>query len=475
MNPRFKFRRFKQREDIGEIKDNCTRDSISFKDPSEYNTLYTDTYHNHPVSAREMIPPPPTSVNMGGGTFNPTREETRTHYMNTYHSFDKSAIPKLALAPKDSDIIPNDAPLPKLSSAHAGMNEYAWKRADLERDVARQNYMNHHYKHFEFGDDRTNYESTFSGSYSARNQPKREIYDSLHLRKSSVDFDKKAGLGPHDKSLTKRKSAPEKPDAEYMDQRTKNFDIGYTGNDYATTTRQSYQPLSARRPPKAGAPPCAELANHGKYAPPWASNYSKDFVQREPIQNEIDINDLKRAHFDPGHEKNDWPVPEPPKTVRREKNTQNLHASNIVFKGDGGMVFNTTQKDTVGIYDKSQDGRQAPNPDCWADHQMVGADNVNYRSTAKDANNLAGTGKAAESAENLYKNRGVMFARGGDWDQFAGKDPVDLKKYKPVEPAQRVDGSYYRKAHFDLEATTNYKPRYSTTYYKTICKPSIET
>lgn len=475
-----RFRRIIPREDIAEIKERCSHDSIHFRDKGQYNTSYNDTYHKFPYSARSLIPPPPTSINLGGGVLAPNREEMRSNYTNTFHPYDKKDFAKKEPPIPDSKFLPRDYPVPKLSMSQLEMEQ----TGSLPRDpytstqTARAIAKDQRVRHFYPGFDKTNYTTTTSTSYQKRKPVEQPVSDGFKNR-VSIQFDKNAGLGPHDKSLTKRRWAPPKPDAEPFDQHNKSFDTGYSKPDYMTTMRSSYTSDSRYRnaaPPLAVPPPCAEFSNDGPYAPKWTTTHASEFTKKTPIPNEINIENLRKTNWDQGHDKAEWPTPEPPKTARRYPKAENQNASNQVFRGDGNMDFKTTTNEMIGSYDKDEalKARMPPSNEARLDHMFVGSDAPNYTTSVDDMNRLAGKGGPAQVCEDYSRKRGPCYARGGDWDRFRGKELVDVKEYAPVEPAPKVDGSYYRRSHFDLDATNTTKPNYLTTYYETICKPTLE-
>ncbi|OHT02447.1 hypothetical protein TRFO_30449 [Tritrichomonas foetus] len=479
MNPRFKYRRIQPREDITEIKTKCNQDSVCMKDvttPDYWNTTYHDDYIKYPNAKRDICPPPPTSISLCGGCLAPTREEMRSSYMNTYHAFDKVDIPPIAIPPPNSEVIPRDYIPPVMSTAQEEMLHTSQiKRSPVDVQSARDMASYQKANHFSAGFDRPSYTTTTASSYSARGRIEPMKYDNRNIG-SHIEFDKIAGLGPHEKSLSKRRWAPPKPDSAVFDQNRTNFDFGYNKLDYSTTTQSSFYKDRLKPPPRADPPPCAEFSNHEPHVPKWRTHYQAEFKHRKPIPNEIDKTDLQKTHWDTGYDKPQWPVHEPPPTTRREKHSKNLQESNIVFKGDGTMQFNTTTGDMIGNYDKSLWKPVSSDNDSRRDNIYIGADRTNYQTTVQHANELAGTGKPADIIDDFSKHRPPAFAKGGNWDQFANtKDMVDIKRYKPVSPTVRQDGSYYKQTHFELEATKDFKPRYSTTYYRTICKPTLQT
>ncbi|KAK8885572.1 hypothetical protein M9Y10_041022 [Tritrichomonas musculus] len=475
MNPRFKFRRIPPREDITEIKERCNSDSVSFKsDESSWNTTYRDDYVRHGNAKREIIPPPPVSISLGGGCLSPTREEMRSLYMNTFHPFENQTPTKAVKPPPDSEIIPKINIPPVLSTAQEEMlitSKAHREPADIQSARALASYNRDN--HFRVGYDKvTNYTTTTASSYSSRGRGERCSYDNANIG-THIEFDKKAGLGPHDKQRSKRRWAPPKPDVPLMDQTKTNFDTGYTKPDYSTTTQSSFYKGRMKPPERCPPPPCAEFSRE-QNPPKWRTMYQEEFKHRKPIPNKINNEDLRKTHWDVGHDKTEWPVHEPPPSARREKIDQNQNESNIVFKGDGKMQFNTTTGDMIGNYDKSKMKPAVQNNNSRDDHIYIGSDKVNYQTTAKRANEYAGTGHPAQICEDPDKGRGCPFSRGGNWSPYVGKEMVDIKRYKPYPPTVRQDGSYYRQTHFELEATDKFKPRYSTTYWKTICKPTLQ-
>lgn len=477
---RLRFRRIIPRQDINEIRVKCSLDSIEFRDKGQWNTSYNDTYRQYPYSARPPIPPPPTSISLGGGKLAPNREEMRSNYTNTFHPFEKGDFAKKEPPIPDSQFLPRDYAVPKLSMTQLEMEATGslprdpYTATQTARAIAKDQRINH----FNSGFDRTNYTTTTNASYQKRKPVEQPVSDGFKNR-VSIEFDKKAGLGPHEKSLTKRRWAPSKPDAEPLDQHNKNFDTGYNKPDYMTTTRASFTTDSRFRyaaPPAAQPPPCAEFSNDGPYAPTWTTTNATEFTRKKPVPNEIDVLSLRKTNWDQGHDKNEWPTPEPPKTARRYPKAENQNASNQVFRGDGQMEFNTTVGDMIGTYDKNEalKARLPQSNEARLDHMFVGSDAPNYTTSVKEMNKMAGKGGPAQICEDYSKKRGPCYARGGDWDRFKGKELIEDKEYSPVGPTPKVDGSYYRKSHFDLDATNTGKPKYLTTYYETICKPTLE-
>ena len=475
MNPRFKFRRIPPREDISQIKENCTRDSVCTKEENDsWNTTYKDDYIKFPNAKAEICPPPPVSISLGGGCLAPTREEMRSTYMNTYHAFKRADVPPLAKPLPNSEIFPTDYIPPVMSTAQEEMLHTASvKRSPVDVEAARKLAEYQKANHYVTGFERPNYATTVSSSYTAQKRVEPMEYENRN-KGSHIEFDKIAGLGPNEKAKSKRKWAPPKPDSHTFDQRCTNFDFGYDRNDYSTTTDSGFFKGKMKPPPRADAPIPAEFSNHYPHVPKWNTTHKADFRKFDRIPNEIDNYDLRRTHWDVGYDKPQWPVHEPPPTARREVHSKDLQKSNVVFRGDGTMSFNTTTGDMIGSYDKSKIQPVDSFNDARKDNIYIGSDKPNYRTTVQQANALAGTGKPAQLIDDFSKNRGCGFARGGAWDPYKNqKEMVDTKRYRYQGPALRCDGSYYRQTHFDLEATSEYKPRYSTTYYKTICKPTL--
>jgi hypothetical protein len=135
------------------------------------------------------------------------------------------------------------------------------------------------------------------------------------------------------------------------------------------------------------------------------------------------------------------------------------------------MRFETTNGDLIGFHDG--DGRGEPVGDARASHLFLGGDPRDFSTTAADANRKVGTGKPAVPAQDLHKLKGVAFARGAAWDRFAvAETDVDEKTPEEYARVEKVDGSYFRQSHFDLDATVN-RGRYATTYFEEICRPTL--
>jgi hypothetical protein len=128
----------------------------------------------------------------------------------------------------------------------------------------------------------------------------------------------------------------------------------------------------------------------------------------------------------------------------------------------------------IGAHDKTIDGRGEPTADARASHLFMGGDDRDFSTTAADANRLAGTGRPADAAQDLHKLRGLPIARGDSWSPFSpAKTDVDEKPPVDYPRTEKIDGTYFKNSHFDLEATAANKGRYETTYFEEICRPTI--
>jgi hypothetical protein len=202
--------------------------------------------------------------------------------------------------------------------------------------------------------------------------------------------------------------------------------------------------------------------------------YSRDYDGRRAPPNRIDTEELKKTHFDLGHEEADWNKKTYATSERKPtKEFIDLQQSNAVFQGDGMRRHNTSYTETVGIHDHSVDGRGIPNSDARADHMNLGTDQAPYVTTYNSANALAGKGRPAEQSTDLHLMRGGNFARGGIWDPYVVEDQVSLKPYRPVEQLPLADTRFQVATHFDLEATAKRKSRFKTEYFEKICRPTI--
>lgn len=475
MNPRFKYRKITPREDIAEIKEQCTRDSISLNHNDDtWHTTYRDDFIRHKNAKSEVIPPPPVSINLGGGCLAPSREEMRSVYMNTYHRFDQKDVPKVAKAPPDSAIFPRDRVVPMISTAQEEMINTARGRRS-EEDVQSARAMANYNKnsHYRVGYDKVDYNTTAGSSYSARGRGGQPKYNNPNLG-THIEFDKTAGPGPNAKMRSKRKWAPSKPDAPSIDHTRTNFDTGYSASDYSTTTQSGFCKTSYRPPPRAPAPAPSEFSSDAPYIPKWRTHYAEEFQHRKPIPNSINTEELRKVHWEQGYEKPSWPVHEPPVTPRRTIVSTNQNQSNIVFKGDGSMKLSTTTGDMSKSYNSSSFRRSSSYNPSRGDNIYVGSDRTDYLSTAQSATRYPYAGKPAKITDDSNKGRDCCFGCGGDWSPYSRKEMLDIKENRYVPPTVRENGAYYKQSHFDLEATSKNKSRYSTTYYKTICKPTLQ-
>jgi hypothetical protein len=469
MNPRF--RRFSQRPDIPDIRTACTTDSIKFQDRPNADTVYNSTFVAHAIPPPERSRPPGPTIFLGGGCLAPTRDETQSQYTRTYQA-SSTIVPKLALAPPDSDIIPHDLDHPPISTTHASLLESAGLSA-YDFHSARVHAAHQRQKHFDFGNEKPNYTTTTTSSYSARSPVDQVVIDPHLQRGVSISFDKDAGLGPHNKSLTKRRLLPAIADAPPLNHRANHFDVGHAPSDFETTSSAAYKHPHGCKTERASAPGCSQLSDHGESVPKWETAYRDQFQQRPPIENSIDRDALRKAHFDVGYAPSEWPTPAPAPQSARVPPSVNLQISNQVFAGDGERRFDTTNRDILKPPDLSQGG---PPPLCDAarrDTIYLGCEPVRTSTTSRDANALAGTGRPAMLAVDNSKLRGPAFARGGDWDRHARWDLVDEKPHLGVEQPTPVDAKWQSRANFEFDPTGQNKGTYETTYYKTICEPRL--
>ncbi|OHT14992.1 hypothetical protein TRFO_42787 [Tritrichomonas foetus] len=473
-DPRYTFKRFEQRNDIGDIKSKCYDTSAQASDDKRRSmTTYRHDYIRYPINTQEIAKPPQGGIHIGGGNLSPTRDEMRTNYQNFFKKYDSYNIEKGKPIP-NSCIFEDKYPIPE-STQQAANNEVLGKTPKYDNETARRRTIENNGAHFVLGDDGrnfdTDYNANFKNYHKGKPDPIRNDY-----KKSSIQFDNVAGYGPHTRSMSKRPKYPEIADAEKPDHTKVNYDIGYSKTPYMTTNQAfATDPRYFKRVDPVKAPSCAELADHGRFAGKWGTTYRQDYDGRPKIPNEIDIEELKRSHWDQGHDENDWrrkkfaTSPHKPK-----KEFMEMQKSNIVFKGDGSMSFNTTQNDLIGRFDPNEESRCMDDfTDARADHLFLGAEHGGYESTAKAMNRLAGTGSPAKMSDDLHKRKATAFAKGGTYDRYASKEDISEKRYKPVEQPKIVDGTYFRQSHFDLDATASNKPRYKTTYFETICRPKI--
>lgn len=472
-DPRWKFKRFEPRQDIGDIKERCFQQSRQAVDQKErWRTNYRDNYIRHPLGRPMTAQAPPCSIHLGGGPLAPTEEEMRSDYQNTYIRRDVTR-PQTGTKMEDSRLFEYNFPMPATTS-QAANDEVSKGRKPYDNSELIERRKDSVSTHFLFGDDPGTAETQYTSDFKAHPTAQRQGIDNK-LWKSSISFDKDAGYGPNTKHRL-RDNVPEKPDAIRPNNHQKNFDVGYDKPGFRTTYADSHvDTTNFKRPPISAAPPCAVLSDHGDAAGKWGSIYSRDYVGGDKIPNEIDVNELKRTHIDMGHDASDWSRREMATTPRRPKQEHmDLQKSNIVFKGDGEGRYDTTSKDLLGVYDRNQDASYGQFPDARADHLHLGSDPPNWESTASAANRLAGQGKPATQCPDLYRRGRPGFATGGAWDPIAGKDLISEKRWKPAQQPDKLDGSYFRQTHFELDATAKNKPRYKTEYFEKICRPKIE-
>lgn len=474
-DPRYKFKRFDQRNDIGDIKSRCYETSAQATDQKTRSmTTYRHDYIRHPIDYNPKATAPPEGIYIGGGCLAPTREEMRSNYQNYFKKLDLSDRPQTAQPMPESKLFQYDFPTP-LSTTQAANNEVVGKTPKYDNTDARRRITENTAAHFVLGSDGSNYETDYQHHFKNFRGEKPSTVDN-RLQKSSITFDKDAGYGPHTRSLSKREKFPGKPDIEKPNHLKVNYDIGYAKTPYVTTNQDfARDPRYFHREAPVKAPQCAQLSDHGEYAPKWTTTYNHDYDGRRRIPNDIDREDLKKTHWDQGHDPSDWRRKKYATTnMKPKKEFIDLQNSNVVFKGDGTMTFHTTQNDLVGVYDRNGECRCTDDiTDSRADHLYLGGDRNNYDTTAKDANRLAGTGRPAQMCDDLHLKKGVGFARGGTYDPLATDDNVSEKPYKRFDQPKGMDGSYFTRTHFDLDATRNHNSQYETTYFETICRPKI--
>lgn len=474
-DPRYTFKRFEKRDDIGDIKSKCYDTSLQATDDKRRSmTTYRHDYIAYPINANPRAKAPPEGIYIGGGNLAPTREEMRSNYQNFFKKFD-AKYPERAKPIPESQLFAYNFPIPNSTQQDAN-NEVVGKTPKYDNATAKERTADNRGAHFSLGSDGSTYETDYQRNFRDYHA-KRPAPSDNNLQKSSIQFDKDAGYGPHTRSTWKKHPVPEKPDAERPNHLKVNYDLGYSNTPYLTTN-QAYatDPRYFKRTDPVKAPKCANFADHGPYAQKWNSIYKQDYDRKRKDPNDIDVEELKRTHWDPGHDNNDWRRKKFATTNEKpKKEFIDLQRSNVVFKGDGSMTFNTTQNDLVGVYDRNGESRWSEDiTDARADHLFLGGEGTNYESTAKAANKLAGTGKPAEMSEDLHHKKGAAFAKGGTYDRWATDPDVSEKRYKGVKQPKKVDGSYFTQTHFDLDATSNNKSRFKTTYFETICRPKIQ-
>ena len=473
-DPRYTFKKFERRNDIGDIKERCYNTSAqALDDKRRTMTTYRHDYVPYPLGPYERATGPKGGLHIGGGNMAPTAEEMMSDYQNSFKRHD-IRHPEKAKSPPDATIFEDKFPIPE--STQQAANGQTRGMTPQYENLSRKAAMEYSKANFVLGNDPRDFETDYNFHYRNYNNGRPMTSNDI-LKNSSIQFDRDAGYGPHTRQMSKRPKFPDKPDMDKPNLSKVNFDVGYEKGPNITTN-QAYAINSShfKRQEPARCPDCAVLADHGPYAGKWGTTYKQDYDGRYGPPNEIDVMELKRSHWDQGHDEPDWSRRTQATTNTRPKiASMDTHASNVVFKGDGTMTFSTTQNDMIGKFDP-KDGSRVDDDfsDTRRDHLFLGADPQDYVSEAKAMNKYAGTGSPAQMAEDLHKKKSCSFARGGIYDRFATKDDVSEKKYKRVEQPDRIDGAYYRQTHFDLDATAKNKPRYKTTYFETICRPKIQ-
>jgi hypothetical protein len=470
-DPRWKFKVFDQRNDIGDIKSKCYQKSTGATDGWELSqSEYQEEYIRWPLGRTIPAKSPPESVHIGTGNLAPVGDELKTHYQQTYVRHPNLSQGAAKHLP-DSELFCYGYGFPKSTTQEANdivvnnLPTYDNSEAKIRRAEGLGT-------HFIFGEDAPDYATNYGEFYTGkRGDPAKPALDTASY-KSHIEFDHDAGYGPHTKQARHREKVPQKPDSAPRDLYCTNFELGHIPPSYSTTYGSTHGVQTGFvAPERMPAPKMAVLSDHNPYAPPWDSTYKQDFRKLPRIPNDFDRSDLQRSHFDQGHDEEDWSRRTLATTSRKpEKQHLDMQGSNEVFRGDGDMEFRTTSKDLVGVYDKTQDGRGQQVADARADHMFLGADRTPYETTLDDANRCAGTGEPAEKA---HQQHSYGFARGGLWEPLIGKDLVSQKKWKPVEQPKGPDKRWLWGTHFDLEATEKNKGRYKTEYFEAICRPKI--
>ena len=476
----YKFRPIEPRSDTEDIKENCHRDSVQTKEGRDsWNTLYNDSYVRHPLDLRQPAGSPKPGIHIGGGNFSASRDEmTNSLYRHSYSaSFDRSAFPERSGPMPNSEFMPNEANGRLESTARSAMEESGRHIPTYDNTEARERAHDGRTAHFFFGDKKPRFDTNYSLNFKRPIAVEENVIDTDHFKRSSLEFDSKAGLGPHARSLLKKEKFPEVPDAQKPDPSKKNFDLGYDRLNYSTTMLDGLQigKNGGPRPESFKAPPCAKLSDHGMNSSEWISTVKADFQNRKGVPNSIDQDELKKTHWTTGNDPENWErhqwavAKEVPKHAY-----DNLQNSNPVFRGNGEMTFNTTSGDMLGCYDKNYKPANDEFLDARADHLFLGGDKRNFRTTAGDANALAGQGKPADKAPNIHLLKGTRFALGGAWDRLhEARTDIIEDNHSPGYRPGRVDGSYNRQTHFELDATVGNKGMYETTYFEEICRPKI--
>lgn len=477
METRYRYRPIAPRDDTEDIKRRCGSDSVATKEGRDsWNTLYNDTYIRHPLGRRSGPILQFPSIHLGGGPLAPPDNEMRfSDYGDTYRRFAVKR-PELATGIPPSDIIPHDDGGPMETVEHTCLKTALQNRPVYDNTEVIERGKDARSAHFMFGGDKPEYRTNYATDYTGRRGEAPATVEGQG--RSSIVFDKDAGVGPHTKAMQKREQFPSMPDADKRDMHNKNFDFGYARPAYETTTeaglRMGATGFGGKRE-LCKAPPCAELSNHGDAAGKWQTFYETDYQRRNPIPNEIDDAALRRTHWDVGHDKNDWRRDEMAVSKGIPKREyEDMQKSNQVFRGDGGMTFHTTSNDMIGNFDKSIDGR-GQLCDGRKVHMFLGGDKPDWQTTAKEANRFAGQGRPAEPSEDLYKKKGASFAKGGQWGELVDSptDPEE-KRVTGFGRPEKVDGSWFRETHFDLDAAGAKRGgMYETTYFEEICRPKI--
>jgi hypothetical protein len=359
--------------------------------------------------------------------------------------------------------------------SHLAMEEASANRPPYDNSEAKERESDGHRAHFFFGDEAPHYETNYTRHFGPK-PPSRPPQADLSLQKSSIGFDADAGLGPNTLRLRQREQYPSVPDAHPPDVRSTNFDTGYDPTTYVSTAQDALQNgrTGALRTQPSGAPVCAEFATHGDAAPKWQTTHETDFQDRPPVPNSINESDLRETHFELGFDRTEYD--RPPMAVAHgipHQETIDLQTSNPVFRGDQQMRFQTTSSDLVGVYDKSADGR-GRQVDNSSQRLFIGGDRLDYSTTARDANRMAGRGRPASRSVDLHLIKSGGFARGGRWDTFAvAKTDVDQNVPMGYPKRQRLDPSYFKQTHFNIDATESDAATYETTYFEEICRPKI--
>ena len=479
MTTEYRFKPIEKRDDTETIKENCYCDSLPMKEVGDsWNTLYNDTYVAHPIPPRQKYGAPAEGFFVGGGNLAPEDNEMKSNYQQVFHKFDKTDIPDRVKPIPESDFIPNECPIPKLSSSQEAMKEAIDNRPPYDNTEAKQRATESNSTHIFFSDP-PQYKTTYSYDFVNRPLPKTQVINNK-LQRSSIAFDSAAGIGPHTRHLHKKESFPSVPDVPKPNVQRINFDIGYDRPVYTTTTQSSLQNTIAnnrqKRPESFKAPPCATLADSGENPDQWKTVYETDFHERKPVPNKIDMEDLRKTHWTQGSDKVDYSRPKMAvATTIPSLESYNYQTSNSVFQGDGEMRFQTTSGDLIGKFDNNKDGRSvaAKNVDARDDHLFLGGDKTDYQTAAQISNAFAGKGHPAKPVQNLHHLHGVAFARGGIWDPNSGFDTTDEKTPRGQPEISRIDTSDFRKSHIELEATAKNKNRYKTTYFEDICRPKL--